>query len=228
MTDTVSPRIEAPILSSLAAAADSPLPAQDPVPAEDIVVPEPRQAPRRVDKAPKRRYLSAPDRLCHRRSDGEHRSSRTPPCLPLPATLKKRRSQGRLKRTTTDLRRQRRQRPGFCTPNRLDSPDTSRELMAAVEALLESKSPPDPVTRQFVEDAIRAVNESDAASADSRTRPTAPGGPQRRRKAPNSRIWLIASYIRGTVRNPGWCSLLLSEINRFPAIRNPQGAQTTY
>jgi hypothetical protein len=53
-------------------------------------------------------------------------------------------------------------------------PDTSPELMAAVQALLESKSPTDPVTRQFVEDAIRAVNEGEDVP-EGRTLPATPG-----------------------------------------------------
>lgn len=49
--------------------------------------------------------------------------------------------------------------------------DTSRQLMTAVEALLESKSPTDPVTRQFVEDAIRAINEAEATGSTPDTPP---------------------------------------------------------
>ena len=45
--------------------------------------------------------------------------------------------------------------------------------MAAVQALLESKDPSDPVTRQFVEDAIRVVNDG-APASEERPEPTAP------------------------------------------------------
>ena len=52
--------------------------------------------------------------------------------------------------------------------------DTSRQLMAAIEALLESKNPEDPVTRKFVEDAIRVVNQAEVTPGKL-TEPTAPG-----------------------------------------------------
>ncbi len=53
-------------------------------------------------------------------------------------------------------------------------PETSRQLMDAVQALLDSKSPTDPVTRQFVEDAIRVVNEAES-TPDEHNQPTTTG-----------------------------------------------------
>lgn len=52
-------------------------------------------------------------------------------------------------------------------------PDSTGQLMAAVQALLESKDPSDPVTRQFVEDAIRVVNDG-ASAVEERPEATTP------------------------------------------------------